>query len=100
MKDGLRYLKKEFPEEYTKVCENVENINPNVGCGGFGGGCFYHNEPKTITISTPYGNHINAAKVIIHETCHVIQLKEGRPGNEDECYEKDSIIPWKAPAGR
>jgi hypothetical protein len=94
MKKGLVYLKKNFPSQYGEFCENVNTINPNISCGGFGGGCFYHNSPKTIDISTTYGNYINAAKVIIHETCHVIQLKEGRPANESECYADDSVIPW------
>ncbi len=94
MKKGLRYLKKNFPTQYGDFCKNVNVINPNISCGGFGGGCFYRNSPKTVYISTTFGNYINAAKVIIHETCHVIQLKEGREMSETECYGKDSVIPW------
>jgi DNA processing protein len=47
-----------------------------------------------VTIYFKGNANLNAAKVIIHETCHVIQLKEGRPANESECYGKDSVIPW------
>ncbi len=97
MKKGLKYLKKNFPAQYKDTCEHVKVINPNMGCGGFGGGCFYHNSPGEITVSTTYGNYINAAKVIIHETCHAVQYNEGRPGSEPECYEKDAVIPWKYP---
>lgn len=96
MKDGLKYLKSNYPSYYKEVCDNVKVINPNIACGGRGGGCFYRTNPDTISISTYYGNYINAAKVIIHETCHVLQEKAGAPpsGREAECYQKDSIIPW------
>lgn len=94
MKDGLRYLKKNYFHDYQEVCKNVETIDPNIGCGGFGGGCYSSSQPKTIVISTTHGNSLNAAKVIIHETCHLLQLKSGRPLLEPECYAKDSVIPW------
>ena len=95
IKKGVRYLKQNFSNQYSDFCKNVETIDPGVGCGGFGGGCFYHDSPDTITISTPVGKYKIAAKVIIHETCHVIQKKENREMSESECYERDSIIPWQ-----
>lgn len=97
MKKGLQYLKDDFPNEYTKVCKNVSTINPNISCGGFGGGCYseYKGNPGVIDISTTYGKYKNAAKVIVHETCHAMQFNEGRPFDESECYKKDAIIPWE-----
>lgn len=95
MKRGLVYLKENFPEEYTNTCSHVTHIHPKKGCGGFGGGCFYYNEPTTIVISTPYGMEKAAAKVIIHETCHVIQYKNGDPMSEAECYGRDSVISYR-----
>ncbi|MDO8620251.1 MAG: zinc-ribbon domain-containing protein [bacterium] len=96
IKKGIRYLRKEFPPQYALFCANVTSINPNISCGGFGGGCYstYSINPGVIDISTPYGNHKNAAKVIIHETCHAVQFAEKRPFDENECYEKDAVIPW------
>lgn len=96
MKRGIKYLKKNHFPEYKLLCENVTTINPNISCGGFGGGCYssYRSDPGEIDISTTYGNVNNAAKVIIHETCHAVQFKEGRSFDEAECYAKDSIIPW------
>jgi hypothetical protein len=97
MKKGIIFLKKNFPNQYKDFCTNITSINPNISCGGFGGGCYssYHYDPGIIDISTPYGDYKDAAKVIIHETCHAIQFKEGRPFDETECHEKDSVIPWR-----
>jgi hypothetical protein len=96
IKKGIVYLKKNFPSEYKDMCENVSTINPNISCGGFGGGCYseFRFNPGVIDISTAFGQYKRAAKVIIHETCHAIQLKEGRSFDESECYGKDSVIPW------
>ncbi len=94
MKKGIRYLKNNFSEQYDDFCKNVESIDPNISCGGFGGGCYslYKINPGVIDISTPFGDYKYAAKVIIHETCHVIQFKESRTFDETECYKKDEVI--------
>ncbi len=96
MKKGIKYLKNNFPNEYTNLCKNVVSIDPNISCGGFGGGCYslYSINPGVIDISTPHGDYIHAAKVMIHETCHAMQFKEGRPFDETECYKTDEVIPW------
>ena len=47
-----------------------------------------------IDISTPYGYYKQAAKVIVHETCHSKQFFDKRPFDEGECYKADEIIPW------
>lgn len=98
VKKGIRYLKANFPNQYQLFCDNVSSIDPNIACGGLGGGCFYHGknreDPQSISISTTFGDYLNAAKVIIHETCHAIQYRENRSPSETECHEKDSVIPW------
>ena len=97
VKKGIKYLRKNFPKQYDDFCENVTSIDPNISCGGFGGGCYSasrRSNPSVIDISTTYGAVTNSAKVIIHETCHVIQFKEKRPFDEAECYAKDAVIPW------
>jgi len=81
-----------MPEQYQLVCQNVKIISPNFGCGGLGGGCYYEGEPDTIYISTTQNDLIGSAAIIVHETCHVIQGKEGRPFDENECYLADHII--------
>ena len=65
IKKGIRYLKSNYPDEYVKVCNNVTTIDPNISCGGFGGGCYseYNRNPGVIDISVTYA--------------------------------KDSIIPWR-----
>ncbi len=98
IKKGIKYLKANFPKQYKDFCKNVASIDPNISCGGFGGGCFSgftYNRPAMIDISTPYGEYKQAAKVIIHETCHAMQFKEKRPFSEEECYGKDAVIPWR-----
>ena len=96
IKKGIRYLRSDYHNEYVKFCSVVSSIDPNISCGGFGGGCYseYNSNSGVIDISTPYGNWKAAAKVIIHETCHAVQFKEKRPFSEVECHEKDSVIPW------
>lgn len=97
IKKGIRYLKKEYKPQYLTFCSNVSTIDPNISCGGFGGGCYseYKSNSGVIDVSTPYGNWKAAAKVIIHETCHAVQFKEKRPFSESECHAKDAVIPWR-----
>ncbi|HEY4478601.1 MAG TPA: hypothetical protein VI775_02040 [Candidatus Paceibacterota bacterium] len=65
IKKIIKYLKSNYPDEYVKVCNNVTTIDPNISCGGFGGGCYseYNRNPGVIDISVTYA--------------------------------KDSIIPWR-----
>jgi len=97
MKRALRALKQGSPEDYKMVCGNVGVINPFIACGGFGGGCYYEGQPKTssnreIYVSTAKDDLVMAMAVIVHETCHAIQAKEGRPLNEEECYQVDDKL--------
>jgi len=96
MKKGIHYLKNNFPNQYDDFCKNINSIDPNVSCGGFGGGCYssFKINPHMIDISTPYGYYKQAAKVIVHETCHSKQFFDKRPFDEGECYKADEIIPW------
>ena len=93
IKEAIRVLKRAVPEEYNKLCKHVKMISPNLGCGGFGGGCYYHNDKKEIYISTAYGGFLGlTAAIIAHETCHAIQHQEGRSLSEQECYEVDDKV--------
>jgi hypothetical protein len=98
IKNGIKFLKSNFPKQYKEFCSNVTSIDPNISCGGYGGGCYMGHlyKPNMIDVSTSYGRYKNAAKVIIHETCHVLQFKDRRPFVEAECYQKDSVIPWNS----
>jgi hypothetical protein len=98
IKRGIKYLKNNYKPQYEDFCKYVKTIEPNIGCGGYGGGCFYGSSPGVVYISTTYGKVKNAAKVIIHETCHAKQFAEKRPMSEAECYGKDVIIPWEGPS--
>jgi len=94
MKRALKALKYGSPEDYRTVCRNVETINPVIGCGGFGGGCYYQGRSKTsasreIHVSTAKDDLVTAMAVMVHETCHAIQAKEGRSLDEQECYLAD-----------
>lgn len=89
IKQAIKVLKFAAPNEYQKFCSHVKKINPNLACGGFGGGCYYHDnlEKKEIDISTANSGYLGwTAGVIAHETCHAIQQQEGRDPSEDECY--------------
>jgi hypothetical protein len=98
MKRALVALKIASPEDYRLVCDNVGSIEPMIGCGGFGGGCFYNSSDKSlsnarqITVSTAKNDLQTAMLVIVHETCHAIQEKEGRSLDEDECYRLDDKL--------
>jgi hypothetical protein len=98
MKRALQTLKIASPEDYDTVCENVGTIEPMIGCGGFGGGCFYQSGKKSssgkrqITVSTAKNDIEYAMAVIVHETCHAIQEKEDRSLDEGECHEADDRL--------
>ena len=98
IKRALETLRHGSPDDYRKVCTHVATINPNPSCGGFGGGCFWHNKDNriraTIDVSTENGL-IWTVGIIVHETCHAIQFQEGRPPGHDletECYREDDRI--------
>ena len=95
IKEAIKVLKLTVPEEYEKLCANVDKINPNYSCGGLGGGCYYTKKvpSREIDISTSHGGFLGwTAAVIAHETCHAIQHNEGRPLVEQECYEVDDWV--------
>jgi len=93
IKEAIKILKLTSPDEYDKLCSNVKIINPNLSCGGFGGGCFYKSSGREIDISTAHSGFLaQTAAIIIHETCHAIQYQEGRNLSEQECYEADDVI--------
>ncbi|OGD66918.1 hypothetical protein A2442_03480 [Candidatus Campbellbacteria bacterium RIFOXYC2_FULL_35_25] len=86
IKDAIAVLKNAVPQEYQKFCGNVSKINPNIACGGFGGGCFYGTE-REIYLWTSHGSFVGwTAAIIAHETCHVVQDLEERTMEEGECY--------------
>jgi hypothetical protein len=98
VKRALATLQHGSPEDYRRVCAHVATINPNPSCGGFGGGCFWHNEGNrgraSIDVSTEHGL-IWTVAIIVHETCHAIQYHQGRPPQADleqECYAEDDRI--------
>ncbi|OGI24404.1 MAG: hypothetical protein A2194_04995 [Candidatus Moranbacteria bacterium RIFOXYA1_FULL_44_8] len=99
MKRALHTLKFASPEDYQAVCKNVSTIDPMIGCGGFGGGCYYTKKdaPQSslgseIMVSTSKDDLVTTMAVIVHEACHAIQNKEGRPLSETECYQADDML--------
>lgn len=96
IKQAIRILKHAAPAEYAKLCRHVDVINPNLSCGGFGGGCYYARDlgqDRQIDISTAHSNFLGlTAAIIVHETCHAIQHQQGRSLSEAECYELDNEV--------
>ncbi len=100
VKESLLTLRSAAPLDYESVCKNVKTINPNFGCGGFQGGCFYSknngdgsDDKYEIYVSTSNRSLAQTMAVIMHETCHALQDKAGKPLNEPECYaENDRIL--------
>lgn len=88
VKRAISVLKNGSPDDYKGLCRYVGTINPNISCGGFGGGCFfaYKNTARTIDISTANGSLIWTAGIIVHETCHARQFYEKKGLSEPECY--------------
>lgn len=92
IKRAIKTLKYGSPDDYRTFCAYVDTVDPTQSCGGFGGGCFYPSKKtaRTIDIGTSQRNLAWTAAIIMHETCHVIQYKEGRPFDENECYNVDN----------
>ena len=94
IKRAIKILKYGSPPDYKDFCAHIDTIDGNTGCGGFEGGCFQPNSPKTITVSTAQEEKIGAwsVGVIVHETCHAMQYAEGKPLSETECHTADSRL--------
>lgn len=85
---ALTTLKLGSPIDYLQVCAHVKDIYPAMSCGGLQGGCYYGHQGE-IYLSTTNQEFIGiTAMIIVHETCHDTQMREGRPMSEDECYEQ------------
>jgi hypothetical protein len=92
---GIKYLKANYPKEYQNLCQRVGSINPNLSCGGNGGGCYsaFNADPRRIDVSTLPGDVKAAAGVLAHEACHAEQFFDKRQFDETECYNtSDTII--------
>ncbi len=94
IKKAITIVKNYSPQDYKNLCKYVSTISPNLGCGGFEGGCYYDSERGVIYISTSNRNLVNAPPIIVHEVCHVMQAAQKRPFDESECYHKDTVF-WK-----
>lgn len=96
IKRSLAVLKQASPTDYKNLCDNVDVINPNFSCGGFGGGCFSYTsanpKPRSIDVSTSKNDVAWTVSVLVHETCHAMQNHEGRPLSETECHEEGDRI--------
>jgi hypothetical protein len=85
--EALRVLKHGSPSDYRAVCRNITDIYPAMSCGGWQGGCYYGTLGE-IYLSTTNDEFIGStAMIIVHETCHDMQRREGREASEEECYE-------------
>lgn len=85
---GLDVLKKASFEDYQQICQYIDQIDPNVDCGGFEGGCFRSGTPKTISVSVSNQGLDWVTSVLVHETCHAKQHAQGRGSNKNECYQE------------
>jgi len=99
VKKGILVLKYADIDNYKELCNRVDVINPNISCGGFGGGCYHVNDfesseaSRQIDISTPHDGFLGlTAAIIAHEVCHARQAQEGMGLSEDECYELDDEV--------
>lgn len=90
--EGLNVLKQSSIEDYKDVCNRVSKIDPNIGCGGFEGGCFYSTDPRAIVVTTAGTNLDWVVGVIVHETCHAKQFHEKRKMTEEECHNADGRV--------
>lgn len=95
-KRALKLIKAVSPDDYKKVCQNVNRIDLNmIFCPLSSDGCYngdYNINKEKITVQgsdlilEDFFTPDYLAEIIVHETCHVIQLKENRPALEAECY--------------
>lgn len=95
VQEAVNVLKYAVPNEYQKLCQYVDTINPNISCGGFQGGCYsaYQSNPGEIDIGTAHEQFLGwTAAVIAHETCHAQQFQQGQSFSEQECYEIDDHV--------
>jgi len=92
IRKGIKVLKYAEPEIYNGICDNIDVISSDIGCGGWQGGCHYGKAGK-ITLSTTKNEFLGwTAAIIVHEYCHDLQIRSGRPISEDECYKFDHDI--------
>lgn len=92
VKKAIGVLEQASPEDYQRLCAHVSTIDPNLACGGFGGGCFYARSPRSISISTFNGSLAETLIITVHEVCHAVQGAEGREFSEEECYAEGDRI--------
>jgi hypothetical protein len=93
IKKGLVVIKNALPDDYKNVCKRINTIDPNFDCGKAEGGCYWHGNPKRISVSTKQSQLNWVPAVIVHETCHSQQDSENRETLEPECYrESDRIL--------
>lgn len=93
IKEALTVLRVGMPEEYRRVCNNIDLVEPDLPCGGAGGGCFHPNQGSKIVISIEHGGTVaHTASIIAHETCHYLQQEQKRPFDENECYAKGDEV--------
>ncbi len=91
-KEAIRIIKYATPDNYQKLCTNIEVIDMNPSCGGFDGGCFRASKPQKIYVGNDQSNPAVGSAIIIHEMCHAMQAREGRYLDEVECYEKSTVF--------
>lgn len=84
IKRSIKILKLGSPSDYQDFCRFVDTIDANIDCGGFEGGCYRGG--KRIAVSTAQGTVSWTVAIIVHETCHAIQIYEKRGIDESECY--------------
>lgn len=87
IKKAIKILKHSSPPDYRDLCKYVKTITPFISCGGFEGGCFLQDTPKTIYVSTSNRSLLQTTNILVHETCHAMQFARGNQGlDESECY--------------
>jgi len=99
IKKGILVLKYADIDNYKELCNRVDTVNPNLSCGGFGGGCYRKTNfgsseiSRQIDVSTPRNGFLGlTAAIIAHEVCHLKQAQENRAFSEKECYELDDKV--------
>ncbi len=93
IKEALKVLRYGMPSEYKSVCDNISYIEPDLPCGGAGGGCFHPNVGSKIVISVLHGGTpAHTASIIVHEKCHYRQQEDKRAFDEKECYAEGDTV--------